>query len=64
MDSIASVAVVGAVASRAEIQIEHQARALKLQKTAVVDMGANALKLIQAAVVNTAEFTHDLDVRA
>ena len=64
MNSVASVAGVGAVASRAEIQIEYQARALKLQKAAVVDLGANALKLIQAAVVNTSEFTHDLDVRA
>jgi hypothetical protein len=64
MDSIASVAGVGAVASRAEIQVEHQTRALKLQKTVVIDLGANALKLIQAAVVNTPEFTHDLDVRA
>ena len=64
MHSVASVADVGAVASRAEIQIEYQTRALKLQKTAVVDLGANALKLIQAAVVNLPEFTHDLDVRA
>jgi len=64
MDGVASVAGVGAVASRAEIQIEYQTRALKLEKAAVVDLGANALKLIQAAVVNIPEFTHDLDVRA
>ena len=64
MDSVASVADVGAVASRAEIQVEYQTRALKLQKAVIVDLGANALKLIRAAVVNSAEFTHDLDVRA
>lgn len=62
MDSIASVGGVGAVASRAEIQVEYQTRAFQLEKAAVVDLGANALKLIQAAVVNAPEFTHDLDV--
>ena len=63
MDGVAFVSGVGAVASNAQLQAEHQVLAAVMQKEVISDIGANALKLIQAAVVDTSATGHDLDVR-
>lgn len=64
MDGIASVGSVGAVVSQAQFQVERQVRVLKEQQRVVEDLGTQALKLIQSAVVDTSAARHDLDISA
>ena len=65
MDVTASSGSVGAVASQARFQVEYQGRVLKEQLDVIGDLGANALKLIQSAVIeNVSAPGHDLDVLA
>ncbi|MFP6615114.1 MAG: hypothetical protein VCB26_01800 [Candidatus Hydrogenedentota bacterium] len=64
MDGIVSVGGVGAVASSAQIKAAHQAKAVALQDEATQDLGANALKLIQASFIPISTGVgSDLDVR-
>jgi hypothetical protein len=64
MDGIVSVSGVGAVASSAQIQAEYQAKSAAKQIEVVRDLGASALKLIQASFVTTSNSVgSDLDVR-
>lgn len=64
MDGLASVGNVGAVVSQAQFQVERQVRVLKEQQHVAEDLGAQALKLIQSAVVETSAVGHDLDISA
>lgn len=64
MDGIASVSGVGAGTSQANIQVNHQTRALKDQLSASRDPGVAALKLIQSAIVEGALASHVLDLSA
>ncbi len=64
MDGIVSVAGVGAVASSTQIQAQYQAKAAAKQNDVARDLGANALKLIQASFIPTSTGAgSDLDVR-
>lgn len=63
MNGIAPLGSVGAVASQAQFQVERQTRVLKEQLDVARDLGANALLLIQSAVVSTPS-PHDLDISA
>lgn len=63
MDGLVSVSAVGAVASSAQIQASYQAKSLRIQNDVAKDLGASALKLIQASVIPTpAGVGSDLDV--
>jgi hypothetical protein len=65
MDGTVSVGVVGAVASSAQIQASYQVKAAALNNDVAKDLGATALRLIQASFVPTSgEVGSDLDVRA
>lgn len=64
MDGIVSVGGVGAVASSVQIQVAYQAKAAVKQDEVAQDLGANALKLIQASVIPVSTGVgSDLDVR-
>ena len=63
MDGLVSVSGVGAVASSAQIQAQYQVKAVKLQIDIVKDLGASALKLIQASVIPaSSDVGNDLDI--
>ena len=63
MDGTVSVSGVGAVASSARIQAEYQAKSIKMQNDTAKDLGASALRLIQASVIPTSSGVgSDLDV--
>lgn len=65
MDGTVSVGGVGAVATSAQIRADYQVKALVKNNNVAKDLGANALKLIQASFVPTSgEVGSDLDVRA
>ena len=65
MDGTVSVGGVGAVASSAQIQASYQVKALVKNNNVAKDLGANALKLIQASFVPASNGVgRDLDVRA
>ena len=64
MDGIVSVGGVGAIASSAQIQAAHQVKAAVKQQEVASDLGANALRLIQASFIPTPSGVGgDLDVR-
>jgi hypothetical protein len=63
MDGTVSVSGVGAVASSTQIQTSYQAKMLKMEQDTMKDLGASALKLIQASFVPTpTDVGNDLDI--
>ncbi len=63
MDGTVSVSGVGAVASSTQIQAAYQARMLKKENDVAKDLGASALKLIQASFIPTPTGVgNDLDI--
>ena len=64
MDGLVSVGGVGAVASSAQIQATAQVQAVARTKDVTENLGASALKLIQASFVPVDSGSqNDLDVR-
>ncbi len=63
MDGIASVAGVGAVVNQARIQAGNRPIVRLAEPEVSADMGSNALKLIQALVLDVLATGHDLDVK-
>ena len=64
MDGAVSVGGVGAVANSAQIQAAAKVKAVAKTKEVAENLGASALKLIQASFVPVSTGSqHDLDVR-
>ena len=63
MDGLVSLSGVGAVASSIQLQAAYQAKSVKIQNDVAKDLGASALKLIQASVIPVSTGAgNDLDV--
>ena len=64
MDGVASIGSVGAVPSSVSLKFDAQVRAAKLRRTVTEALGVAALRLINAAIVQTVAREHDLDLTA